>query len=269
MTAPGTHSIRAFYADILGAHRIGQLESLVAPSYTPHLPSFAGPPLEPGFAALRTRLAASGPLSHELARVVVDGDLAFAHVSYEAPAPVAGVDIFRLDPAGRICEHWNVRQPLSGGKAARRERFANALAEDADFPFDGAWVKARVSTMLAQLWAQGRTELVPEYYAESYVQHNLELPGGYQRIERMVRQDIGRYIERTGTAFPIAVHHLAAAGDLACVHLSIFMAGLDRNDGARSTNVDIFRLDRHGKMIEHWDVLQIDGVALPGGGCLY
>jgi predicted SnoaL-like aldol condensation-catalyzing enzyme len=47
------------------------------------------------------------------------------------------------------------------------------------------------------------------------------------------------------------------------VHLSLFMAGINRNDGDRSTNVDIFRVDRDGRMVEHWDVLQIEGVALP------
>jgi predicted SnoaL-like aldol condensation-catalyzing enzyme len=269
MNTQVTDNVQRFYANVLAANQLGQLEALVAPAYVPHVPLFAGPPPEPGIAALRARLASSGPWPHELARVVADGDLAFVHVRYETPMPVAGVDVFRFDTAGRISEHWNVRQPLSDDAAARHERFANTLAGDPDFPFDAAWVRTRVSTMLRDLWGGGRAELVPDFYDESYIQHNLELPGGYQRIERMVRQDIRRYIDRTGAAFPITVHHLAAAGDLACVHLSIFMAGLDRDDGARSTNVDIFRLDRDGRMVEHWDVLQIDGVVLPAGGSVY
>jgi predicted SnoaL-like aldol condensation-catalyzing enzyme len=270
MSEQGTSRVRAFYADILGAGRLGRLDVHVAPGYLPHEPAFAvGSGLEPGTDALRQRLAAYGRVPHELARVTADGDLAFAHVRYEHEAPVAGVDVFRFAADGRISEHWNVRQPLTGDANARAERFANTLSADEEFPFDRTWVKARVATMLTELWAQGRVELVPDFYAPSYIQHNLDLPGGYQRIERMVRQDIRRYIEASGGAFPIKVHHLAADGDLACVHLSIFMAGLDRNDGARSTNVDIFRLDRHGRMVEHWDVLQIDGVALPGTGCVY
>jgi len=95
------------------------------------------------------------------------------------------------------------------------------------------------------------------------------MPGGFARIQEVVRHDIRRYIERSGSPFPITVHHMAAAGDLVCVHLSLFMAGINRNHGARSTNVDIFRLDRHGKMVEHWDVLQIDGIALPVSASLF
>jgi predicted SnoaL-like aldol condensation-catalyzing enzyme len=117
--------------------------------------------------------------------------------------------------------------------------------------------------MLTELWSKGNPELVADFYAESYVQHNPDMPGGYARIRQVVENDIRRYIEITGGPFPVDVHHVGAEGDIVFVHLSLFMAGINRNDGDRSTNVDIFRVDRHGRMVEHWDVLQIDGVALP------
>jgi predicted SnoaL-like aldol condensation-catalyzing enzyme len=41
------------------------------------------------------------------------------------------------------------------------------------------------------------------------------------------------------------------------------LAGINRNAGERSTNVDIFRVDQSGLMIEHWDVLQMQGEVLP------
>jgi len=262
--------IRAFYDEVLGAGRLTRLGELCAPTYTPHLPTFArGSGLAPGLEALRARLIASGPMPHRLARIIADGDLLFAHVLYEAPVPVAGVDVYRLDATARIGEHWSVRQPYPHGAAEYDTCFGDAVAADAAFPHDSTWVRSRLERMLRELWAQGRPELVPQYYAGSYVQHNPDLPGGYERIERMVRKDIRRYMERTGGDFPIRIHHLAAQGDLACVHLSIFMAGLDRDEGARSTNVDIFRVDRSGCMTEHWDVLQIDGVALPDGVPLF
>jgi predicted SnoaL-like aldol condensation-catalyzing enzyme len=262
--------IREFYADVLGEGRVGRLEALVAPSYVPHVPVFAArTAFDPGIEALRSRLAAFGRVSHRLARVIVDGEVAFAHVVYGDAKVVAGVDVFRLDAAGRICEHWNVRQPLKGDAADCAAHFSDDLPGDADFPFDPTWLKTRVSTMLKELWGKGRAELVPEFYAQSYIQHNRDMPGGFQRIQQVVRHDIRRYIERTGSGFPIEVHHMAAEGDLACVHLSLFMAGINRNDGARSTNVDIFRLDRQGRMTEHWDVLQIEGIALSASASLF
>ena len=117
--------------------------------------------------------------------------------------------------------------------------------------------------MLTELWSKGNADLVADFYAESYVQHNADMPGGYARIREIVENDIPRYIEATGGPFPVDVHHMGAEGDIVFVHLSLFMAGINRNDGDRSTNVDIFRVDRHGRMVEHWDVLQIEGVALP------
>jgi predicted SnoaL-like aldol condensation-catalyzing enzyme len=41
------------------------------------------------------------------------------------------------------------------------------------------------------------------------------------------------------------------------------LAGINRNAGESSTNVDIFGVDQSGLMIEHWDVLQMQGEVLP------
>jgi predicted SnoaL-like aldol condensation-catalyzing enzyme len=123
--------------------------------------------------------------------------------------------------------------------------------------------------MLTEVWGKGNAGLVGDFYAESYVQHNSDMPGGYRRIREIVENDIRRYIERTGGPFPVQVHHIGAEADIVFVHLSLFMTGINRNDGDRSTNVDIFRIDRRGRMVEHWDVLQIEGVTLPRTACVF
>jgi predicted SnoaL-like aldol condensation-catalyzing enzyme len=84
------------------------------------------------------------------------------------------------------------------------------------------------------------------------------MPGGYDRILEVVNKDIRSYMRRTGGLFPVQVHRLGAEGDTVFVHISIFMAGINRNDDVRSTNVDIFRVDEQGRMFEHWDVLQME-----------
>ena len=256
--------IADLYREVIGGGRLERLERLAAPTYTPHVPAFRGvEALEPGLDALRARLRRIGRRSHRVVRPIVDGDWAFAHVHWEGPVSVAGVDVFRFDSDDRIAEHWNVRQALGGTQAQVEERFASTVAPDATFSLDPARLTARVREMLTELWSKGNADLVADFYAESYVQHNTDMPGGYARIREVVENDIPRYIEATGGPFPVDVHHIGAEGDIVFVHLSLFMAGINRNDGDRSTNVDIFRVDRHGRMVEHWDVLQIEGVALP------
>jgi predicted SnoaL-like aldol condensation-catalyzing enzyme len=179
------------------------------------------------------------------------------------------VDVFRFDGDDRIAEHWNIRQPLGGTTAQIEERFASTIARDTSPSFDPPQLTARVREMLTELWGKGNANVVGDFYAESYVQHNTDMPGGYARIREIVESEIRRYIERTGGPFPVEVHHIGAEGDIVFVHLSLFMTGINRNDGDRSTNVDIFRVDRDGRMVEHWDVLQIEGVALPSTAAVF
>jgi len=252
------------YRDVIAAGRLERLAELAASTYAPHVPAFRGiEPLEPGLDALEARLRRVGRIPNRVARIIVDGDWSFAHVQWEGAVPVAGVDIFRFDAHDRIAAHWNVRQPLSGTRAQVDERFSSTVTSDAGPSPEPDRLTARVREMLTELWSKGNADLVADFYAESYVQHNADMPGGYARIREIVENDIPRYIEATGGPFPVDVHHMGAEGDIVFVHLSLFMAGINRNDGDRSTNVDIFRVDRHGRMVEHWDVLQIEGVALP------
>ena len=120
-----------------------------------------------------------------------------------------------------------------------------------------------------ELWSRGNAALVPEYYADSYVQHNADMPGGARRILEIVQQNIGQYIASSGGPYPIDIHMLAAEADIVCVYLSISMAGINRHEGARSTNVDLFRVDQQGRMVEHWDVLEMDSEALQSAQTLF
>ena len=263
-------TVLTFFREVLAGGRTELLPALVATAYQPHVPRFAeqGAPAA-GRDALRERVLASGPIAHTVKRIIVDGDFVYAHVKYPGPIPIAGCDIFELDDAGLICAHWNVRQPISGDSARVEEHFADApgLAPGPAWPRDV--LTKRIRTMLEELWAKGDSSLVPEYYSEAYIQHNPDMPGGYRRIREVVEQNIRGYIHAAGTPFPIEIHRIGAQGDLAFVHHSIFMAGINRNEGDRSTNVDIFRINQAGLMIEHWDVLQMASEELPTASSLF
>ena len=262
--------VSSLYREVLGQGCLEQLPVLVASNYRPQVPEFAGPDvLEPGIDALVGRLGATGPLPNEVKRIIADGDLVFAHVRYPAELTYAGVDIFRFDEDGRICEHWNVRQPLAGETSAESERFAGTQTPTGLAWGDSERLKQRICEMLSEMWSKGNADLVPEYYDKTYLQHNSDMPGGYRRILEVVQTDIRRYIEATGSPFPVRVHRIGAEGDMVFVHLSLFMAGINRNAGDRSTNVDIFRVNEQGRMVEHWDILQMESETLPAQATVF
>jgi predicted SnoaL-like aldol condensation-catalyzing enzyme len=263
-------AIRTFYSEVLSQGRTDLVQQLVAESYEPHVPRFAQPTAPAaGRQALLERLRASGPVRNEVKRLIADEDFVFTHVKYPGPVPLAGSDIFRLDEAGKICAHWSVRQPLGRSSADVDERFASAQGLATAATWERAALKKLVRRMLDELWAKGDSSLVPKYYAKSYIQHNPEMPGGFARIQEVVDNDIRGYIAATGRPYPIEVHHIGAEGDLVFVHLSISMAGINRNAGDSATNVDIFRVDDSALMIEHWDVLQMASEALPNASSLF
>lgn len=263
--------VLAFYRDVLDVGDARPLDDLVSPDYMPHCAPLADVPvLEPGLDALRRRIQRRGPTPHRLYRIVADGDLVFAQVRYAEPASVAGADIFRFDASGRIVEHWNSRQHIPRDAARGVDRFEGR--GDASLPTTPERrreMKRIMTDVLLEMWGKGNADLVPVFYDEAYVQHNPDMPGGFARIREIVQTEIRKYIERTGGPFPVDIHRMGAEGDLIFVHYSIFMAGIGRNAGAKATNTDIFRIDSHNRMIEHWDVLQMEGEPLPDDRTLF
>jgi predicted SnoaL-like aldol condensation-catalyzing enzyme len=251
-------TVVSLHHDVLARGQWDLLGKIVAPEYRSHLPELEGSPrLFPGDDALTARLRSAGKVPNEICRMIADGDLVYAHVKYPGTPTYAGVDIYRFDAAGRIAEHWSVRQPKPQTSARADAWFSDAAEVGKTVDLDREWAKGRVREMIETVWRPGNAALVPDFYERSYVQHNPDMPGGYERILEVVQTSIRSYIDQSGGPFPVTVHRVGGEGDLVFIHLSIFMAGINRNEGVRSTNVDIFRVNRHGRMTEHWDVLQM------------
>jgi predicted SnoaL-like aldol condensation-catalyzing enzyme len=116
-----TETNKQLVARLFDAFRAGdtsRFDDLIAVDYKQHNPQAGS-----GLDAVKAFFGPVGPVDVEVHRVIAEDDFVAVHSHYRT-FNMAGVDIFKVGPDGKIVEHWDVLQSIPETTASGNDMFS-------------------------------------------------------------------------------------------------------------------------------------------------
>jgi predicted SnoaL-like aldol condensation-catalyzing enzyme len=110
--------------------------------------------------------------------------------------------------------------------------------------------KENVTRFYDLMFNQGKPALaIEQYVGDVYIQHNPDVADGKQAFIAYFEKMAVRYPDKS-----VVFKRVIAEGNYVTLHCHQQLPGESNSDWA---GIDIFRLTDDGKIVEHWDVLQV------------
>lgn len=107
--------------------------------------------------------------------------------------------------------------------------------------------KAVVLAFYETAFAKKDVDAIAQFIGPQYIQHNPRVPNGLEAIKGFIN-----YLKKTSPLHKSEVKRVIVQGDLVVLHVH----SVPEPGALGSAIVDIFRLE-NGKIVEHWDVMQL------------
>jgi predicted SnoaL-like aldol condensation-catalyzing enzyme len=230
---------------------VAVINELVRPDYIQHN-VFAEDGRE-GLLSFVAALQAQGGAAVTIHRKLAHDNLVALHSTYgTGDARQVAFDVFRLDN-GQLAEHWDALQNWVDPDGSLT---GNTLVDGETTVTDRARTDQNqelVTTMVREVFVEGRYDRLPNYIAGTYIQHNPRVDNGLAGLQAFLTAVRAQGVQMAYTTSPLVV----ADGNFVLV-------GSDGYLGANYTVFyDLFRVDAK-KLVEHWDVIQsVDLATIP------
>ena len=231
------------FDEVIGKGNIDALNRLLSEDYIQH-----DPLVETGRAALIKFLKESDTFSQPtqggVLRIIEDGDFVAVHSDYPmGDTKLAWFDLFRLEK-GVIVEHWDVVQEQPE-KVASGRTMVDGPTEITDRDKTQA-NKQLVKAFLDTVLIGGQVDKAANFFdKDKYLQHDSNFPDGLSSFLETMKK-----LKAQGTPLTIkTLHRVVGEGNF------VLTQSEGESGGKPSAIYDLFRVE-HGKIAEHWDVIQ-------------